>query len=244
MPAPLSAERLSQLEVAAMQAVAALKDAKKIRSKKADWRLVAAAQAMHRGELLDEFEAAAAMGKTIAQRREVSNWMERLKELETCAVTSTSEVTRLRSGLLVNPGWLEGHASGVKQLNVGSLVLSPKKQHAKRALSAISTTPTGTSQQVNATVDYTLPPADERESASKRRADKHWQREARSLRSMDLSGAAEEHAAAEASRLRKSREDEREVATALEACIEQVCLTLTPTLTLTLTLTQPHPHPM
>jgi hypothetical protein len=83
----LSAERLSQLEVAAMQAVAALKDAKKIRSKKADWRLVAAAQAMHRGELLDEFEAAAAMGKTIAQRREVSNWMERLKELETCAVT-------------------------------------------------------------------------------------------------------------------------------------------------------------
>ena len=44
-----------------MAAIAALKDAALIRSKKADWRLVAAAQAMRRGAYSDEFEAAAAL---------------------------------------------------------------------------------------------------------------------------------------------------------------------------------------
>ena len=52
-------------EAGAKAAVAALKDATLIKSKKADWRLVAAAQAMLRGEHPDEFAAASAMGKPI-----------------------------------------------------------------------------------------------------------------------------------------------------------------------------------
>ena len=62
-------------EAAAVAAVTALKDAKLVRTTKADWRLVAAAQAMRRGEYTDEFDAAAAMGKQISQRREVVNVM-------------------------------------------------------------------------------------------------------------------------------------------------------------------------
>ena len=54
----------------AKAALDALKEATLIRSKKADWRLVAAAQAIRRGEFKDEFEAAAAMGKSISRRRE------------------------------------------------------------------------------------------------------------------------------------------------------------------------------
>ena len=48
-------------EAGAKAAVAALKDATLIKSKKADWRLVAAAQAMLRGDYPDEFTAAEAM---------------------------------------------------------------------------------------------------------------------------------------------------------------------------------------
>ena len=44
----------------------------------------------------------------------------------------------------------------------------------------------------------------------------------RKLRSMDLSGAAQEHAAAEAARHRAARELERDVAAALDACIAQL----------------------
>ena len=57
-------------EAEAVKAVAALKDATIIKTKKADWRLVAAAQAMLRGQHSDEFDAAQAFGKTIKQRRE------------------------------------------------------------------------------------------------------------------------------------------------------------------------------
>ena len=56
-------------EAGAKAAVAALKDATLIKSKKADWRLVAAAQTMLRGDHPDEFAAAAAMGKPIKQRQ-------------------------------------------------------------------------------------------------------------------------------------------------------------------------------
>ena len=53
----------SEHEAAAIEAIDALKAAGIIRSKKADWRLVAAAQAMRRKEYTDEFVAADAMGK-------------------------------------------------------------------------------------------------------------------------------------------------------------------------------------
>ena len=52
------------------------------KSLKADWRLVAAAQAMRSKEFVDEFDAAAAVGKTIKQRREVEHWSDKLEELE------------------------------------------------------------------------------------------------------------------------------------------------------------------
>ena len=74
----LSAAQLASHEGAAVAAVAALKDAKLVRTAQADWRLVAAAQAMQRGEFSDEIDAAMAMGKKIDKRREVSNWVERL----------------------------------------------------------------------------------------------------------------------------------------------------------------------
>ena len=64
-----SRERSLQREAEA--AIAALKHATIIRSTKADWQLVAAAQATRRGDYSDEFAAAAAMGKPITQRREI-----------------------------------------------------------------------------------------------------------------------------------------------------------------------------
>ena len=60
-------------EADATAAIAALKDAGLIRTKKADWWLVAAAQAMLHGAHSDEFAAAEAMGKPIKQRSKVSN---------------------------------------------------------------------------------------------------------------------------------------------------------------------------
>ena len=71
----------AEIEVAALAAITELKDAKLIRSKKAEWQLVAAAQAILRGSFSDEFDAAKAMGKQIKQRREVANWVEKLAQL-------------------------------------------------------------------------------------------------------------------------------------------------------------------
>ena len=211
--------RANQHETDALALIGRLKDAKIIKSKKGDWRLVAAAQAMRRGEFDDEFDAAAAMGKTIAQRREVENWSDKLKQLEQLAMAPV----RKQIGLLVQQDWRDKEVPGIKQLEVDSLVLSPDEKHGKRKLSALSTTPNGTTREVSAIVDYTLPPTEgERESASKRREDRHWHREARKLRSMDLSGAAQELAAAEAARHRAAREHFREVAAVLEGCITQV----------------------
>lgn len=72
-------------------------------------------------------------------------------------------------------------------------------------------------------MDYTLPPAEgERESASKRRGDRHRDREVRKLRRMDLSGAAERHAAADAERHRVTREHDREVGDVLDRVIVRI----------------------
>ena len=113
-------------EAGAKAAVAALKDATLIKSKKADWRLVAAAQAMLRGEHPDEFAAASAMGKPIKQRSQVSNWLDKLRELERMRASLRSQPgssgSAAGSSLLVQPGWIHEHAPGVKQLSVSAPV--------------------------------------------------------------------------------------------------------------------------
>ena len=143
-------------EAGAKAAVAALKDATLIKSKKADWRLVAAAQAMLRGEHPDEFAAASAMGKPIKQRSQVSNWLDKLRELERMRASLRSQpgssgsaagsslLAQVGSSLLAQPGWIDEHAPGVQQLRVSAPVISPGKQHATRSLSAVVTTPLGT----------------------------------------------------------------------------------------------------
>ena len=99
--------------------MAALKDATIIKTKKADWRLVAAAQAMLRGQHSDEFDAAQAFGKTIKQRREVSHWSDKLRELEQMrslllGVTTSGELSNghSSSSLLVQPEWIAGARFG------------------------------------------------------------------------------------------------------------------------------------
>jgi hypothetical protein len=193
-------------EAGAKAAVAALKDATLIKSKKADWRLVAAAQAMLRGDHPDEFAAAAAMGKPIKQRREVSNWLDKLRELERMRASLRSQpggsgsaagssfLAQVGSSLLAQPCWIDEHAPGVQQLRVSAPVISPGKQHATRSLSAVVTTPLGSKRPASATVEYTLPPDGEPASASKRRGDRHRKREERAIRSMDFSEAAQTHA--------------------------------------------------
>ena len=193
-------------EADAKATVAALKDAALIKSRKADWRLVAAAQAMLRGEHPDEFAAAAAMGKPVKQRREVSNWLDKLRELERTRASLRSQpggsgsaagsslLAQVGSSLLAQPCWIDEHAPGVQQLRVSAPVISPGKQHATRSLSAVVTTPLGSKRPASATVDYTLPPDGEPASASKRRDDRHRKREVRAIKSMDFSEAAQTHA--------------------------------------------------
>ena len=96
---------LQPAEAAAQTALTALKDAAIIRSTKADWRLVAAAQAMRSRTYSDEFDAAAAFGKTIAQRREVSDWTAKLADLE-----RRQTAPRRSSRLLVRREWREASA--------------------------------------------------------------------------------------------------------------------------------------
>ena len=109
-------------EADAMATVAALKAAALIKSKKADWRLVAAAQAMLRGDYPDEFAAAEAMGKPIKQRSKVSNWLDKLRELERMRASLRSQPggsgSAAGSSLLAQPCWIHEHAPGVQQLNV------------------------------------------------------------------------------------------------------------------------------
>ena len=214
----------AQLEAAALEAIDQMKSCKVIRSTKADWRLVAAAQAMRSRRYENEFDAAAAMGKEINQRREVSHWIGKLEELsqrkQSSAPATAGSSSALPDGLLVQPEWMPENTPGIQKLTVAAPVVSTGKQHAKRALSAISTTPLGSTRATTAEVHYTLPPAvGERDSASKRRAERHWQREASKLRSLDLSGAAERHAAADAERQRVSRAREHEVSDVLDRVV-------------------------
>ena len=75
----------AQLEAAAREAIDRMKTCKVIiRSTKADWRLVAAAQLMRSNQYEDEYDAAAAIKKEINQRREVSHWVGKLEELAQC----------------------------------------------------------------------------------------------------------------------------------------------------------------
>jgi len=154
----LAADQVAGHEAAAIGAVAALKDATLVRTTKADWRLVAAAQAMRRGEYTDAFDAAAAFGKQISQRREVEHWSEKLGQLEQRAAAASDDLTAKTSGLVVEAAWISKNLPGVQQLDVTSLVLSPGKQHGKRTISAISSTPGGSAREMSAIVDYTLPP--------------------------------------------------------------------------------------
>ena len=217
----------SQVEAIAREAIARLKFRKIIRSTKADWRLVAAAQAIRREEYNNEFAAADAVGTVIKQRREVSNWVDKLDALAqcepTCAAASMGSSSAIPEELLVQAEWRKDNTPGIQELAVAVPILSPEKRHAKRTISAVSSTPLGTTRTVSAVVDYTLPPADgERESASKRRYERHWHREASKLRSMDLSGAFEAHAAADAERKQLARAREREVADVLDRIIFRI----------------------
>ena len=100
----LAPAALMEKEAAAVAAIDALKSAAIIKSKKADWRLVAAAQAMRRGDFNDEFDAAMAMGKKIGQRREVANWVGRLEQLAQLAAPTSGDATA--HSLLVDSAWV------------------------------------------------------------------------------------------------------------------------------------------
>ena len=72
LEAMLPAVVLAEHERVALAAVNRMKVLGVVRTTKADWRLVAAAQALRRSEFSDAFDAAAAMGKDIKQLRDVS----------------------------------------------------------------------------------------------------------------------------------------------------------------------------
>lgn len=142
---------LAQLEASARDAITQLKARKAIRSTKADWRLVAAAQAMRCNQFEDEFDAAAAMGKAISQRREVLHWVDKLNELSreqapaadssSNSGESSNSAGAIRQDLFVQPAWIEEHTPGISDLSVAPMVISPGKRHGNRVLSAVSTTP-------------------------------------------------------------------------------------------------------
>ena len=94
-------------------ALLALKDAAITRSTKGDWRLVAAAQAIRHGAYSNEFLAAKAMGKPIAQRREVANWLDKLAQLEQ---RQSQPHPRRSARLLVQRSWIQQHLPGVQLL--------------------------------------------------------------------------------------------------------------------------------
>ena len=207
----LAPAALAEHEKAAIAALDRLKKLKNL--KRGDWRLVAAAQAMRSKMYADEFDAAAAMGKVIKQRREVNNWSDKLEELEQLnQAKSTLLDDSTRSALLVKAEWIEQKLPGVKQVHADALVLSANKRHGKRSISAVATTPGGTTHPTSAIVDYTLPPSQgERESAAKRRAGRHHHREQRQLRALDLSGADDEHRAMKAKQRQNSRAESANV---------------------------------
>jgi hypothetical protein len=212
----MSLSRPSSAELVAARAFIARAKQVDPSIRNADELLVCAAFALHAGEFDGvATRAAMAMGKVITKPKLVTNWLARIKALGHAPDKAT---------LLVQPEWIKQHTPGIQQLEVEQLVESPGKQHGKRKISAVSSTPNGSIQRTTASVDYTFPPAEgESESAAKQRADRHRRREERKLRALDMSGVAREHATTEAWRHRQAREDAREVAAALDACIENIC---------------------
>jgi hypothetical protein len=155
----------------------------------------------------------------------VANWVDRLEHLAQRAAPASGGATDAPS-LLVDPAWVAQHVPAIEQLDAGPLVLdTDDEQHGKRTLSAVSMTPNGSMRETSTAVEYTLPPAGgERDSSSKRRDDRHRKREERKIRSLDLTGASQQqHATAHAARQRVARENEREIAAVLEACLQEVC---------------------
>ena len=66
------------------------------------------------------------------------------------------------------------------------MVISPGKHHGTRSIDAVSSTPLGSARATSTTVDYTLHPSQgERASEGKRRAERHWHREANKVRSLE-----------------------------------------------------------
>jgi hypothetical protein len=159
------------------------------RLRNADELLVCAALALRAGEFGGvPTRAAEGMGKVGSKAKHVRDWVARIELLEQ-ASESASGVNS--NGLLVHQQWISKETPGIQQLEVDPLLLSVGKRHGKRKLHAQTTTPGGSTCEASATVDYTLPPAEgERESAAKRRTDRHRQREERKLRSLDFTGAA------------------------------------------------------
>ena len=156
--------------------------------KRVDELLVCAAVACRAGEFGGVPTACArAMGKTISKPKLVIEWVARLEKLEQAPASESD------SGLLVQPAWIEQHVPGIRELTVAPMVISPGKHHGTRSIDAVSSTPLGSTRATSTTVDYTLPPSQgERASEGKRHAERHWHREVNKVRSLDLSGAAEE----------------------------------------------------
>ena len=220
---------LAEHEKAARAAIDRMKQLDVIKSKKGDWRLVAAAQALRAKAFADEIDAAAAMGKEIKQIRDVSNWSKKLEELAE-RERQDGAAPALTSLEHVQAAWVEEHLPGISHVAAEKLVLSANKRHGTRSVTALAETPGGSKHPVSTTVDYTLPPDEgERESAAKRRKDRHRDREVRKLRSMDLSGALEDHRAVEAERakaqralLRAARADRDQLKAVLRSMVTRV----------------------
>ena len=139
---------------AARVLIARIKDADPT-VKKNDELLVCAAVAYRAGEFDKVATACArAIGKDISRPSQVTNWVARLEKLEQMPTSG--------SGLQMQPGWIEDHLPGISDLVVAPMVASPGKRYGKRAISAMSTTPGGSTHQTSAVVDYTLPPAEAR----------------------------------------------------------------------------------
>ena len=114
------------------------------------------------------------------------------------AQDGNADAGRLSKRLKVSEAWQGEHVAGVQQLVASTPQASPSGQHATRQLRATVATPGGeTTREYVGEVCYSLPPPEgERESAAKRREDRHRRREQLALER--LGGAYEKELAAEA----------------------------------------------
>ena len=217
-PTTTGAMRPTPAELEVARALIARVKAADSSIKRVDELLVCAAVACRSGEFGGVPTACArAMGKNISKPKQVTDWIARLEKLVQAPASEPD------SGLLVQTAWIEQNVPGIRELAVASMVVSPGKRHGTRSIDAVSSTPLGSTRATSTTVDYTLPPAQgERESEGKKRTRRHWNREANQVRFLDLSGAAEAHAARETDRQRVARAAEREVRDVLDRVIVRV----------------------